>query len=217
MLNGKFVDKLLEDTSQKSTKKWTGDIHAGIVDLSWFGIWIGEFVGHFLENGLNETNGWVDATSGNTASFSDCAVKGKTNCHGIDWCVLSSIVLGDDQNKCHEHESANGLNGENSENIITIVVATINWAKLGNPEIITSNWYLLNVLLLVREGHDRDGTSKGGSSTLEENDEECEAQVSCEMSFALFPEHTDGHGRIKMSTTNWPKHLSHHHYSETNC
>ena len=170
MLNGEFVDKLLEDTGQKSTKKWATNVHWHVVDLSFFGIWIGEFIGHFLENGLSKSNSWVDATSGNTASFSDCAVEGKTNCHGIDWCVLSSIVLGDDQNKGHEHESANGLNSENSEEVVTIVVASINWAKLGNPEIVTSNWYLLDILLLVREGHDRDGTSEGGSSTLEDDD-----------------------------------------------
>lgn len=217
MLDGEFVDQLLEETGQESTEKWSTDVHYRVVWLGLLGLWVGVVVGHLLENRLDEAYGWVDATSGNTAGFSHGAVKSKTNSHAVDWRVGGSVMLGDDQYESDEHESAHGLDSEHSKHIITIIVATVDWAELGNPEIIGANWNLFDVFLLEWESHEADGTSEDGTETLADNDEECEAQVSSEMSFTLFPEHADGHSRIEMSATYRSKHLSHNHDSESDC
>jgi len=216
VFDGEFVDQFLEETSQESTKEWTTNVNYGVVWLGLLGLWVGVVVGHLLENRLDEADGWVDATSGNTAGFSDCAVEGETDSHGVDWRVGGSVVLGNNQNEGDEHESADSLNCENSKHIITIIVATVDWAELGNPEVVAANWNFLEVFLLEWEGHDADGASEDGTNTLAEDDEEREAQVSSEMSFSLLPKHTDRHGWVKMTTTDWSKHLGHNHNCETN-
>ena len=200
MLDGEFVDQFLEDTSQESTEKWSSNVHYGVVWLGLLGLWVGVVVGHLLENRLNEAYGWVDATSGNTAGFSNGAVKSKTNSHGVDWRVGGSVVLGDNQYESDEHKCANSFDCKYSKEIITIIIATVDWAELSNPVVIGSSWNFFDIFLFERESHNADGTSEDGTKTLADNDEEGEAQVSSEMSFTLLPEHTDGHGRIKMTT-----------------
>jgi len=148
VLDGEFVDQFLEYTSQESTEKWTTNVYCDVVGLGLFGLWVCVVVGHLLENRLNEAYGWVDATSGNTAGFSNGTVKSETNSHGVDWRVGGSVVLGDDQYESDEHESAHSLDCEYSQKIITIIVATVNWAELSNPEVIGANWNLLDVFLL---------------------------------------------------------------------
>jgi len=172
VLDGKFINCLLEKSSQKSSKKWTENIHWSIAGLCWFCLWVGVVIGHFLENRLDESDGGVDATTGNTARLSNCAVKSETNSHGIDWHFSASIVLNDNEHECDKHECADSFNGEYSKDIVTAIVTSINWAELGNPEVVSSDWNLLNILLLIWESHDTDGTSEDGTETLANNNEE---------------------------------------------
>lgn len=137
-----------------------------------FSLWVGVVIGHLLEDRLDESNGWVDATSGNTAGFSNCTVKGKTNSHGVDWHVLASVMLDDDQDESHEHEGANSFDSEYPKDIVTTIIATVDWAELSDPEVVSSDWNLLNILLLIWESHDADGTSEDSTETLANNDEE---------------------------------------------
>jgi len=140
--------------------------------LCWLSLWVGIVICHLLENGLDESNGWVDATTGNTARFSNCTIKSKTNSHSIDWHVSTSIMLHDNQDESHKHEGANSFDGEYPKDIVTTIIATVDWAELSNPEVISSDRDLFNVLLLIWESHDTDSTSEDSTKTLANYDEE---------------------------------------------
>jgi len=148
VLDCEFVDKFLENTSEESTEKWTSNVHNRVVWLGLFSLWVGIVVGHLLENRLDEAYGWVDATSGNTAGFSHGTVKSKTNSHGVDWRVGGSVVLGNNQYESDEHKCANGFDSEYSKEIITIIIATVDWAELSNPVVIGSSWNFFDIFLL---------------------------------------------------------------------
>lgn len=218
MLDCELIDEFLEDASKESTEQWSSHINRGVVHLRLFGLWIGEIVGHLLENGLDKSNGWVDATTGNAASFTDTAVQSETNGHSVDWHVLwaRTVVLNDDKDEGHEEESADGLNGENSEDVVTLIVAAIDWAELSDPVVITSDWDFLEIFLLESESHNADSTANNGSNSLEEDDEDGEAKVLTEVGTALLPKHSDCDCRVEVPATYGPKYLSHDHDCESN-
>lgn len=218
MLDCELVDQFLEDASEESTEQGSSHIDRSVVHLGLFRLGVGEIVGHLLEYGLDKSNGWVDATSGNAASFANTAVQSKTDGHGVDWHVLRArtVVLHDHEDEGHEQEGADRLNGEDSQHVVTLIVAAVDWAELSDPVVVTSDWDFFEILLLECEGHNADGASNNGSDSLEEDDEEGEAEVLAEVGTALLPEHADCDCRVEVPATYRPEYLSHDHDSEAN-
>ena len=60
---GTLDENLVEESSEHATKEWTDQVDWHVHHLLGWCVGVGVTVVHSLEEGLDEANGWVDATS----------------------------------------------------------------------------------------------------------------------------------------------------------
>jgi hypothetical protein len=140
-----LIDISLEATSEYTTHERTEQVHWEVDESSSWGIWIGMTVHNFLVEWLGKTDSWVNGTTGNSRSDLDSGVESNTNAHGVDWHVFGSVVLNDLENESNEEESHNHLNKEYFAEKFSTIIASINWAKLGDV-VGSSSWEFVFVL-----------------------------------------------------------------------
>lgn len=63
-----------------------------------------------LEDTLDDTDSWVNATTSDTGGNLNCSEKSHSNCKTIDWHILRSVVLGNLENESNKESSHEGLN-----------------------------------------------------------------------------------------------------------
>lgn len=131
-LDGLLMHDLVVQASEESAQEWTNNVGWEVNDAGSWGIWEHGSVGLPLEKWLDESDGWVDASTGDSTGHADGKVEGESDTVAIDLKGLGTVVVLDHKDKGGEHEGAEGLSHDDLEHHASIIVATMGWAKLGS-------------------------------------------------------------------------------------
>lgn len=146
-LDCSFVNDLVEESSEETAQEWATDVGWAINDLSLWGIWEDRLVGKLLEEGLEKTNDWVDASSRNSARQRDGEVERDSDAQGVDWHLIGSIMLDNHEYHRDEGEGGHGLADNNLSEEVAAVVASTAWAQLSDVVSILSDFLGITLLL----------------------------------------------------------------------
>jgi len=166
-----LIEVSLEYTGEDSSEEWSNDVGSLVHQLSLWSIWIDSSVHHFLENWLNDTDGWVEASSGNTSSSLDAGVESDTDGEGVEWNILGTVMLDDLDDKSNEQEGHHELNEHGLSHKFSTIVATVGWAELGKV-VSSSSWKLVTFLSTKWESHEADGASEHSTEDLSDDDKD---------------------------------------------
>lgn len=213
--NSILIEVSLEDSSEDTTEKWTNDVSSLVDELGFWCVRVDSCVHHFLENGLNDTDGWVEASSGNAAGSLNAGVQSNTDSEGIEWNILGSIMLDDLDNEGNEKESHHELNEHGLTHKLSTVVAAVGWAKLG--EVVSSgSWEGVTLLGAQWESHQADGASKHSSEDLGYNNKDTVENAGTARLMSMLNHHGNGDCWVEVPTTYRTEHLGHDKNDEAN-
>lgn len=209
-----LIEVSLEYTGEDTTEKWTNDVGSLVDQLSLWCVWIDSCVHDFLENWLNDTDGWVEASSGNTSGGLHAGVESDTNGKGVEWDILGSVMLDDLDDEVDEEEGHHELNEHGLTHELATIVATVGWAELG--EIVTTgSWKGVSLLGAQWESHEADGASEHSTEDLGNHDEDTVENAGTARLVSVLNHHSACDGWVEMSTTYWSEYLGHDEYGKT--
>lgn len=110
--NGVLVEVSLENASEDAAESCCSNIGALIDKRCLWCIWIDPLVHDSLENWLDGSNCWVDASSGNTLRGLDARVQSNSNGNSVKRNILTAIVLYNLNYESDEEESHHEFNKE---------------------------------------------------------------------------------------------------------
>ena len=128
--DGSLVDESLEHAGEDTSKCWGNQIDWQVRHLDWLGLGVGVTIEKSLENGLDEADGWVDASTRDATSNNDGSVQGKSNSETVDWHVGGSVVIDNLADEGNEECGHDHFNQEDRTSKLAIIVAASSWTKL---------------------------------------------------------------------------------------
>ena len=158
-------------------------------------------VENLLENGLDDSDSWVDASSRDSGRDQNSSVKSHSDGKSINWHVLRSVVFGNLKNKSNKESSHEGLNKQSFEHHNTTIIAAKSWAELG--DIVRSwSWKGLSILWCIDHSSGTSSTSNECSKALEDNHGSSEYDAETKTVMSMLNHHSQCNSWIKMRTTN---------------
>lgn len=203
-----LVDDFLEKAGDHTSDEWADQINWHVHHCNWWRVGVGVSIEKSLEDGLNQADGWVDATSRNTWGNGDGGIQGESDGDTIGWHVASSVVLNDLENESNKESGHDGLNEENFADEFTTIVAAHSWAKL--RDVVRSwHWECFVVLWKPDHGSGAESAAKGSSKELEKHHDLTINDAEGDIVMSMLYHHSHRDGRIKVPSTNGAEHLGH--------
>lgn len=209
-----LVEVSLEHASEDTAQESGTNVGSLVEKRCLWGCWVDPSIHDSLENWLNDADGWVDATAGDTTSDLEAGVESEANSSSVEWHISGSVMLHDLDHEGHEEECHNELNPEHLSGHLAIIVAAIMGAQL--LQVVSTFWDLVAALGAQWETHEADSTANHGSDGLSNNDKQRVEEGRSAQVMSVFNEDGNGDGRIKVASTDWSKDLSHCEEGQTN-
>lgn len=212
--DGVLIEVSLEDTGEDSTEKRSDNIGSLVGELGFWCVGVDSGVHHFLENWLNDTDGWVEASSGNAGGGLNAGVEGNTNSEGIEWDILGSVMLDNLDNESDEEEGHHEFNEHSLSHELSAIVAAVGWAELSQV-VSSGSWENTALLGTQWESHEANGASEHATEDLGNDDKDTVEYTSSARLVSVLNHHSHGDSWVEMSSTNRSEYLSHDKYCKT--
>jgi hypothetical protein len=213
--DGILIEISLEESGEDSSEKRSDNIGSLVGELSFWGSWVDSSVHHFLENWLNDTDGWVEASSGNAGGGLNAGIESNTNSEGIEWDILGSVVLDDLDDEGDEEEGHHELNEHSLTHELSTVVAAVGWAELSKI-VLSTYWDGATLLSSQWESHEADGASEHAAEDLSDDNKDSVEYTGATGLVSVLNHHGHGDSWVKVSSANRSEYLSHDKYCKAN-